>query len=292
MQTRREWLRNLAGTMGAVVWAIPTRLQGQAIGSDKTTGPKPGEERDDNGLGMKLAWCPPGTFRMGSPKSEVGRYEDEEQVEVTLTQGFWIGKYEVTQREWERVMGTTPWKGEKYSKQDSQCAATQICWDDAMAFVNTLTQQEREAGRLPAGWSYSLPTEAQWEFACRAGTTTAYSFGDNSSLLSESDWWQGNTGRQQYAHEVGSKKPNAWGLYDLHGNVAEWCWDGYEKQLPGGTDPKVSAQGTSRVFRGGSWRYRAEICRSAARRNDTPGVRSRSNRLGLRVTLSRQPQEP
>ncbi|MFM8582475.1 MAG: formylglycine-generating enzyme family protein [Planctomycetaceae bacterium] len=291
MHTRRESLRYLAGLVGAVVGGASARVQGQPQGAGKTTGMTPGEERNDNGLGMKLAWCPAGTFTMGSPKSEVGRYEDEEQVEVTLTEGFWIGKYEVTQGEWESVMGTTPWQGEKSVKQDPKCAATYVCWDDAIEFASRLTRQERAAGRLPAGWSYSLPTEAQWEYACRAGTTTVYSFGNKAGQLSEFDWWQGNTGQQQYAHEVGSRKPNPWGLYDLHGNVAEWCWDGYEKQLPGGTDPRVNPQGMSRVFRGGAWRYRAEICRTAARRNDTPGVRSRSNRLGLRVILSGERRE-
>jgi len=268
--------------------ALPGIVLGQLPATRNTIGARAGEERDDNGLQMKLGWCPPGTFNMGSPQSEADRYDNEAQVPVTLTQGFWLGKYEVTQGEWERVMRTTPWRGQKSVKEGPRYAATHISWEEATEFARRLTEQEREAGRLPKSLNYTLPTEAQWEYACRAGTKTAYSFGDNSAMLSEYDWWSGNTDRQQYAHEVGLKKPNAWGFYDTHGNVAEWCRDWYANQLPGGNDPEVTTEGTDRVFRGGSWRYRAGICRAAARRQDTPGVRSKSNRLGFRLALSFQ----
>jgi formylglycine-generating enzyme required for sulfatase activity len=263
----------------------------QAAGEKKTLpspslmGTRAGEERDDNGLEMKLVWCPAGTFTMGSPKSELGRGEDEDQVQVTLTAGFWLGKYEVTQGEWERVMGTTPWNGKHDVNEGPRYAASYISWDDAMEFVKKLTDQERQAGRLPAAWEYTLPTEAQWEYACRAGNETAFSFGESSDSLSEFAWFDKNTWDvgQKYAHEVGGKKPNAWGLYDLHGNVWEWCADGYSRKLPRGQDP-LTAQAARRVNRGGSWTVFPSHCRSALRGGLTPVYRNGD--LGFRVARS------
>jgi formylglycine-generating enzyme required for sulfatase activity len=255
-------------------------------------GTKAGEERDDNGLKMKFVWCPPGQFTMGSPKSEEGRDSDEDQVQVRLTKGFWIGKYEVTQGEWERVMGTTPWKGQDNLKEGSRYAATYVSWEDATEFVAKLTTQERQAGRLPVGSRYTLPTEAQWEYACRAGTQTAFGFGGDASRLSEYAWWggifgDGNAKTEQYAHEVGLKKANAWGLHDVHGNVWEWCRDWKDDKLPGGVDPEQTKQASSRVFRGGSWFYHAVFCRSAVRYFDVPGFRNYN--LGFRVVRSSEP---
>jgi len=268
---------------GSVDRTVLGRIRGPAA-----TGTRAGEERDDNGLQMKFVWCPAGTFTMGSPKSEKDRDTDEDQVQVTLTQGFWLGKYEVTQGEWQRVMGTTPWKGKDYWKEGPRYAASYISWDDAREFVKKLTAQERQAGRLPEGWEYTLPTEAQWEYACRAGTKTAYSFGDAETQLSDYAWWgglvgNGNAEKEPYAHEVGGKKPNAWGLHDLHGNVWEWCLDGYKNKLPGGRDPLV-AQASRRVDRGGGWNDDPSRCRSACRGRSSPGNRNRS--LGFRVARS------
>jgi sulfatase modifying factor 1 len=259
---------------------------GRLRSTDKTVGTKAGEERDDNGLKMKFVWCPPGQFTMGSPKSEEGRYPDEDQVQVRLTKGFWIGKYEVTQGEWERVMGTTPWKGEKYVKEGSRYAATYVSWEDAMEFGTKLTTQERQVGRLPAGWRYTLPTEAQWEYACRAGTQTAYGFGGDASRLSEYAWFDGNAYylNEKYAHEVGLKKANAWGLHDVHGNVWEWCRDWKDGKLPGGVDPEQTKQALDRVFRGGSWYRHAVSCRTAYRQFDGSGFRYYY--LGFRVVCS------
>ena len=265
----------------------------QAAGEKKTLpspslmGTRAGEERDDNGLEMKLVWCPAATFTMGSPKSELGRGEDEDQVQVTLTAGFWLGKYEVTQGEWERVMGTTPWKGEEWVKKGPRYAASYVSWEDAMEFVKKLTAQERQAGRLPAGWEYTLPTEAQWEYACRAGSKTAFSFGDMATQLSDYAWWggligNGNTEKERYAHEVGGKKANAWGLHDLPGNVWEWCADGYAEKLPGGRDPLI-AQASRRVNRGGGWSGSPSRCRSACRGGNSPDYRFY---LGFRVARS------
>ena len=140
-------------------------------------GVKAGQVRDDNGLGMKLAWCPPLEFTMGSPASETGRGDDENQVHVTLTNGFWMGQHEVTQGQWHRVMRSVPWKAMKaalssgldFVKEGDAYPATGVNWQDAMKFCEKLTQQDRRTGRLSAGWQYTLPTEAQWESACLAG---------------------------------------------------------------------------------------------------------------------------
>jgi sulfatase modifying factor 1 len=266
--------------------SVDHTVLGRVKSTVKTVGTKAGEERDDNGLKMKFVWCPPGQFTMGSPNSEKDRSSDEDQVQVTLTKGFWIGKYEVTQGEWERVMDTTPWKGKSSVKEGARYAATYVSWEDATEFATKLTTQERQAGRLPAGWRYTLPTEAQWEYACRAGTQTAYGFGSDESRFSEYAWWGGFTGdgnakTEQYAHEVGLKKANAWGLHDVHGNVYEWCRDWYQETLPGGVDPEHATQASFRVVRGGSWCYEEPTCRTADRGFDKPGIRDYS--LGFRV---------
>jgi sulfatase modifying factor 1 len=267
-------------------------------------GTKAGQVQDDNGLKMKLVWCPPGEFAMGSPKEEKRHFDDETQVHVTLTQGFWLGQHEVTQSEWRRVMQSAPWTGEDYVKEGDNYPATYVSWADAIGFCRKLSEQEHNAGRLPSGWDYTLPTEAQWEYACRAGTTTRYSFGDAESNLPEYAWFEKNskdTG-EEYAHPVGQKKPNGFGLHDMHGNVMEWCRDWYADKLPGGTDPLVkggqatdlpaspasksaSPGGAARVFRGGNWFSDAGFCRSAARGKRTPGFRLFN--LGFRAALER-----
>src|SRR5262249_5664972 len=161
-------------------------------------------------------WCPPGSFRMGSPKSELGgddkHVEHEEQVEVQLSSGFWLGETEVTQGQWQKLMGTAPWKGKDEVKEGSNYAASYISHNDAMAFLSKVINQEQTANRLPAGWTYALPTEAQWEYACRAGTKTKYSFGKSESQLGQYGWFEKNANSvgEKYAHQVGLKKPNAW----------------------------------------------------------------------------------
>jgi len=227
---------------------------------------------------------------MGSPPDEPDRAPDEDQVEVTLTQEFWLGKYEVTQREWREVMGTEPWKGQKYVKEGDQIAATYVNWNDAVAFCGKLTTSERESGRLPDGWEYTLPTEAQWEYACRADTPTAYSFGDSESALSDYAWWggvvgNGNAKTEKYAHAVGLKRPNRWNLHDMHGNVWEWCRDWSDgANPPGGTDPPGPSSGSIRVSRGGSWGNAPRFVRSAYRDGDSPGYRH--GNVGFRVLRS------
>jgi formylglycine-generating enzyme required for sulfatase activity len=268
-------------TLAAAVGAdTPAERSGQFAGS------KAGQIRADNGLKMKLVWCPPGTFTMGSPQDEEGRNSDENQVQVTLTKGFWLGQCEVTQGEWRRVMQMTPWSGKEYVKEGDDYPATYVSWNDATKFCEKLTKMARSAGRLPSDWQYTLPTEAQWEYACRAGTTTRFSFGNDESGLSDYAWWggilgDGNAKSAQYAHMVAQKKPNPWGLSDMHGNVWEWCRDWYAEKLEGGTDPPGPSRGSVRVFRGGSWFYPARDCRSALRSWLAPG--NRLSCLGFRL---------
>jgi len=262
---------------------VPTPAAGPMRGKE------PGEVRDDNGVKMKLVWCPSGKFTMGSPPSEQCRDSDENQVSVTLTNGFWLGKYEVTQSEWKQVMQTEPWKGQS-TKQGADFPAGPVSWDDAMQFCRKLTEPERGAGRLPAGWEYTLPTEAQWEYACRAGTETRFSFGGDESKLGDYAWFSDNAWNagEQYAHQVGQKKANPWGLHDMHGNAWEWCRDVYAAKLPGGRDPEVKSDETTkallRVNRGGGWAVVAASCRSGLRIGSRPD--NRSVFYGFRVALS------
>ncbi len=277
--------------------------------SDKFIGKEAGQVRDDNGLKMKLVWCPPGSLTMEEVEivEEPVIREDEEDeaapktrrvknitpVKVLLTRGYWLGKYEVTQSEWKLVMETEPWKGRGYTKEGPDFPATWVSWSDATDFCRALTEQERQAGRLPNDWEYVLPTEAQWERACRARTETKYSFGDDESKLGDYAWFTDNAWKssEQYAHQVGQKKPNPWGIFDMHGNVWEWCRDVYAKNLPGGRDPEVkpdeiagSLNRDPRVNRGGAWDgSSANHCRSAFRRRERPA--HRGNRVGFRVAL-------
>ena len=241
-----------------------------------------------NTIGIELIEIPAGEFTMGSPAGEEGRISREEQVAVTLTKPFWLGKTAVTQSQFKKVMGTTPWKGKENVQIDKNGAASWITWDEAKMFCDELTELEQEAGNLPAGESYRLPTEAEWEYACRAGTKTAYSFGDDESQLSEYAWFHGNAAREEYPHKVGMKKPNPWGLHDMHGNVAEWCSDWYGEKLPGGTDPVGSQRGPGRVTRGGASGGHQSRCRSANRFYFETSLPDAS--LGFRVARSQSAQ--
>jgi formylglycine-generating enzyme required for sulfatase activity len=256
----------------------------QKPAADSIIGKEPGQVRDDNGLKLKLVWCPPGKFTMGSPPSEKERDSNEDQVDVSLTNGFWLGKYEVTQWEWKRVMRTTPWKDKELTKEGADFPATFISWDQAILFCKKLTLQERSAGRVPETWMYTLPTEAEWEYACRAGTTTPYSSGDDPSQV-DSAWCAENTVDvgEAFAHRIGQKKPNAWGLNDMHANVQEWCLDRYVPNLLGGTDPEGNSETLVRVIRGGAWTNAAVDCRSAFRSRGHPSVHDEC--LGFRVAL-------
>jgi len=230
-----------------------------------------------------MVWIRPGTFLMGSRAGEVGRFSDEgPQTSVTLTRGFWMGAHEVTQAEYLAVMGTNP----SAFTGDVNRPVEQVSWNNAVAYTAALTTTERAAGRIPTSWGYRLPTEAEWEYACRAGaSTTRYNFGDDASAATIGNyaWYSANSGST--TQRVEQKLPNAWGLRDMHGNVREWCQDFYGA-YPGGsvTDPQGPVSGSFRVIRGGGWVNTANLCRSAQRSDDIPG--GTLNTIGFRVVLA------
>ncbi len=237
-------------------------------------------------LGMKLAVIPPGEFTMGSPANEPGRRSEEGQVAVTLSQPFRLGIHEVTQGQWTAIMETEPWKGQKNVQPGEDVAATYVSWYDVTKFCRRLTERERSTGKIGKDEEYRLPTEAELGFACRAGTQTAYWYGDRQSQLGDYAWYDLNARNagEAYAHEVGLKKPNPWNLYDVHGNVNEWCRDWHGYVLPGGKDPVGPLEGSLRVNRGGSWYFTAGYCRSAFRSKVGPS--SQASDLGFRLALS------
>jgi formylglycine-generating enzyme required for sulfatase activity len=229
-----------------------------------------------NGVTMKLALIRPGKFVMGSPDSEQGRESKEgPQHEVVITKPFYMGVTKVTQAQYQAVMGTNPsqFKGPT-NPVDS------VNWDEAVEFCRKLSEKTRKAVRLP--------TEAEWEYACRAGSKTRFCFGDTEEGLGDYAWYQANSGGT--THPVGQKKPNAWGLYDIHGNVWEWCADWYGEYPSGAvTDPQGAASGSQRVSRGGPWGgginiMGRDLCRAAFRARDNPGFRHASH--GFRVVVS------
>ena len=240
---------------------------------------------------------------MGSPASEAERYGDETQHTVTLTQGFYMGQYLVTQADYLAVMGNNPsyfttedWYGNPIALDLSR-PVEQVSWNDATAYCAALTAREQAAGRLAAGWVYRLPTESEWEYACRAGTTTAFYcgsalrsgmanfYGYEEYDASVGDVYNPNGIYLACTTPVGSYQPNAWGLYDMAGNVWEWCRDWYGGYPTGSvSDPTGPASGSSRVIRGGGWYYIAWYCRSAYRYHYSPSLRY--NGLGFRVVLA------
>jgi formylglycine-generating enzyme required for sulfatase activity/serine/threonine protein kinase len=229
-----------------------------------------------NSIGMKLAVIPPGTFTMG---------EGGGAVDVTLTKPFRIGVHEVTQGQWRAVMETEPWKGTPIVLEDANVPATYVTWIHAVEYCRKLTDSERESGKLLDGWEYRLPTETEWEWACRSGTTTSFSFGDDEQQLEEYAFYKSNANDtvERYAHAIGLKKPNPWGLFDMHGNVWERCSDWHGDALPGGTNPTGPTEGSNRVRRGGSWLDSAQNCRSASRFGLDPS--DRGAHVGFRVAL-------
>ena len=247
------------------------------IAPDDHGGPTPGEDYSLNS-GLEMLWVEPGTFTMGSPGSEPDRGSNETQHEVTLTQGYWLGQYEVTQALYEEVMRVNPsqFKG-------ADLPVEKVNWNDAIAFIQKLNQRELDAGRLPDGIGYSLPTEAQWEYACRAGTTTAYSFG--ATITPEQANFKGSGLNK--TTDVGSYAANAWGFHDLHGNVWEWTADWYGANSAGTvSDPTGAETGSNRVFRGGGWGYGM---RSASRFGGSPDYRLIY--LGFRLSLQTEKKE-
>ncbi len=230
---------------------------------------------------LEMVYCPPGTFMMGANEDEQDSQPDEfPQHEVTLTKGFYLGRYEVTKRQWESVMDTRPWEGQPQVLDDPESPAVYVSWYDAQAFVTALN-------KLDQGTFY-LPTEAEWEYACRAGTTTRFYWGDDPDYAETGTyaWFKGNALdiEELYAHVVGQKLPNNWGLYDMSGNVWEWCADWYgDYPSSSQADPTGPASGTDRVNRGGEWRDYGRVCRSANRGSPRPDTAN--DHLGFRVAL-------
>ncbi len=224
------------------------------------------------GEDVKQTFCfvPAGGFTMGNLFDKEGLDRPENQVQVTITQSFWLARTEVTQAQWKVVMGGSP-----SSFKGANLPVESITWHDAQDFVERMNSK----AMLPSGWKWALPTEAQWEYACRAGQARPYS-GDS---LDASGWYSGNSNRR--THEVGVMQPNPWGLHDMSGNVSEWCADWYSAELAGGMDPQGCAWGFLRVRRGGCWGDGASKCRSAHRDRLSPDVRD--SLVGFRPALVR-----
>ena len=258
----------------------------RALATKRSTSPKasgPIFRKPINSIGLELVSIPKGTFLMG---------EGVGAVRVTLTKPFLLGKYEVTQGQWKNVMSLEPWMGQKGVQIWDDNAASFVHWDGATDFCKRLTDIDHKNGNLPAGESYRLPTEAEWEYACRAGTKTAFSFGDDEKQFGEYAWFEGNAKNvgEKCAHKVGLKKPNPWGLHDMHGNVFEWCSDWYGGALSGGVDPAGPKKDSGlRVNRGGSWWLKPGDCRSADRSFGEPFAHD-YGRLGFRVARSQSAQ--
>ena len=226
------------------------------------------EKTITNSLGMKFVYIPPGTFTMGSPEREPGRDKDEKQHQVTLTKGFYMQTTEVTQKQWAALMGKNP----SHFKGSGNSPVENVTWKEVQTFIRKLSQRERAKGH-----QYSLPTEAQWEYACRAGTTTPFAFGN--CLSTDQANYDGNYPQNGCAKGRNRKKTlpvqslgaNSWGLYDMHGNVWEWCMDKYADFAGGSvSDPTGPRTGKYQVIRGGSWNYFAKYGRSASRLNLSP----------------------
>ena len=225
--------------------------------------------------GMEFVWVPAGEYRMGS----TGRFASSDESPVTrvrISRGFWLGKYEVTQRQWQAVMGRNP---SHFRNCGRECPVERVSWNDVQAFIGRLNARSR-------GRPYRLPTEAEWEYAARAGTGTDTYAGDvrrsrgNDPVVNRIAWYDENSGKR--SHRVGRKAANAWGLHDLLGNVAEWVGDRYGRYLGGAvTDPAGLGSGSARVFRGGGWNNNARDCRSGSRNRVSPGDRYED--LGFRL---------
>jgi formylglycine-generating enzyme required for sulfatase activity len=277
----------VAGCSGSCV-----RRQKQP-GEDHPPGPVAGEVIT-NSIGMKLVYLPAGEFTMGSRGSTAllaARYGAKPEYfanefpphRVIIREGFWMGETEVTQGEYKAVRNSEPWLEQPYVQQAECNPAVFVSWDDAVEFCRRLSARENR--------SYMLPTEAQWEYACRAGTTTEYSFGDDAADSDDFAWFKGNTLDigEPYAHAVALLKPNGFGLYDMHGNVWEWCRDPYDNEYYGkvadpALDPENTQPAAARVLRGGCWYYGSQYGRSAYRGGSTPPSR-RNARIGFRVIL-------
>ena len=265
---------------------------------------------------LELVRIASGKFIMGSPRTEHGHEYDEHQHEVTLRQAFWMGTHEITVGQWKvftkerghvteaersgglygfkeglwRFIKGATWQNPGFP-QDDQHPVVGVNWYDAKAFCRWLTTREQQAERLPKGYIYTLPSEAQWEFACRAGSSGRF-IGDSLDTKAEI-WYKFGAGggipnTPKTTHPVGQKRVNAWGLYDVHGNVWEWCDDWYQEDLiEASSDPIGPPSGKLKVCRGGAWSSAAKSVRSAMRGRDNPN--DRGTNLGFRISLRIKP---
>jgi formylglycine-generating enzyme required for sulfatase activity len=286
--------------LGSVGWHHLVELPAERRAAAELAKKRAANARKIPDLKLDLVWIAPGTFLMGTPHNKLTRwfYDTREKLThtpkpwyfddddgqpatwVTLTRPFWLGRTEVTQAQWKAVMGDNP----SHFKGDDLLVET-VSWGDAMEFCRKLTERERAAERLPAGYAYTLPTEAQWEYACRAGTTRDYA-GDVDAMA----WYDKNSGLT--THPVETKQANGWGLSDMMGNVLEWCLDWSDFNYPGGevTNPHGPASGDYRAIRSGNWGDNVFGARSANRKRSPPG--ESGNNIGFRVALAPAPQAP
>ena len=251
-------LRSVRAAVAELTGA-PAPQKREDTSTETTSSTSAGEKIRGPLSGMEFVSIPGGSFTMGSPPSEEGRLSSESpQHEVTI-QPFYMMSTEVTQAQWKVVMGNNP----SYFN-GSNLPVERVTWNDCQKFINKLNQMD-------PGKGYRLPTEAEWEYACRAGTTTPFHSGNSESDLGRAGWYSENSGRT--THSVGTREPNAWGLYDMHGNVWEWCEDRYHHSYylaPSNSSPWVSDGDSTRVIRGGSWTYGSSVARCAYRYKYNP----------------------
>ena len=277
-QTIEDLRRREFGQVAATAAASPAPVgasttPARAPAPVTTVRPVPGAAFTLEGLELTLNWIPPGRFVMASA------HGNDDATPVHLTRGFWLGRTEVTQEQWRRLRLSNP---QPSQFKGSQRPVENVTWVDAMEFARALTERERAAGRLPEGYAYTLPTEAEWEYACRAGTTGPFA-GEVDAVA----WHRGNSGGQ--TQPVARLAPNAWGLHDMHGNVWEWCLDGFG-HYPGRPveDPLANFNGftphTAHILRGGSWSTGAGLCRSDQRHWRTHSVTAPG--IGFRIALA------
>ena len=244
---------------------------------------------ETNGVGLRMVLIPLGQFVMGSPKSEAGRTTWENPVDVKIARLFRISDTEITQAQWRTVMDTAPWQGRSEVREGNDYPAVYVDWKMANEFCDRLTRMELEAGGIASEDLYRLPTEAEWEYSCRAGSAKAYCFGENPAALADFAWYRINAmdPGENYAHQVGLKQPNAWGLYDMHGNAGEWCQDWFDAVLQGGLDPIGPASGKWLMNRGLNWAETAVRIRSASR--NVTGADHAGPHMGFRVVRTLAP---
>jgi formylglycine-generating enzyme required for sulfatase activity len=294
---------NIPGTGGELQILDPEAVSSQTMRFYRVaqfSGPGPGEP-SGNPDPSQWTWIAPGTFTMGSAADASVRESDESpQTATVLTKGFWMCRFEVTQQEYLVVMGNNP----SWFDSDPNRPVENVSWVDATNYCARLTAQEQAAGRLPAGYFYRLPSEAEWEYSCRAGSDTTYSYAEDpaGAELGFYAWYWDNSGSTNsppgYAYvigdlyyttqPVGTRQVNPWGLYDMHGSIWEWCLDWYGAYQGGNVvDPAGPPTGDARIIRGGSWDSGSASCRSANRSAGYPQVRSSG--LGFRAVLAQNP---